>query len=85
MKLTIEYLPTHENMDYVFELQIDIVQRLCAHNLLHLLDPERQPEAVTRDGDVFEIKVDDDVIFSKETLGRLPNGEEVVNYIVNNN
>ena len=84
MNVTIEYMPTHENMDYAFGLQIDIIQRLSMQNLLHLLGPDREPEEISRDEDVFEIKIDDVTIFSKETLGRLPNGEEIINYIVNN-
>jgi len=84
MNVTIEYMPTHENMDYVFELQIDIVQRLSMQNLLHLLGPDRELEEISRDEDIFEIRADNNVIFSSQTLGRLPNGEEIVNYIINN-
>jgi len=34
--------------------------------------------------DIFEIKADNELIFSKQALGRPPNGEEIVNYVVNN-
>tara|TARA_R100000008_G_C3575355_1_gene164863 strand:+ start:145 stop:402 length:258 start_codon:yes stop_codon:yes gene_type:complete len=84
MKITIEYEPTNENMDYVFELEIDIIQRLSALDSLHLLGIDRVPETVKKAEDIFEIKADGETIFDKETLGRLPNGEEVVDYIINN-
>lgn len=83
MKITIEYGPTHTNMDYAEWLEIDIIQRLSQLDFLHLID-DRAPELVTRDEDIFEIKADNELIFSKQALGRLPNGEEVVNYVVNN-
>jgi len=84
MNVTIEYMPTHENMDYAFELQIDITQLLSMQNLLHLLGPDRELEEISREEDVFEIRADNNVIFSRQTLSRLPNGQEIVNYIVNN-
>lgn len=84
MNVVIEHAPTHENMDYVFELQIDITQRLSAQNSLHLLGADREIKEISRDEDVFEIKIDDVIVFTKELLGRLPSGEEVVNYIINN-
>lgn len=84
MNIVFEYKPTDEYMDYAFHLEIDIVQRLSIQNLLHLLGPGREFGSVTRDEDVFEVKIDDLTIFSKESLGRLPNGEEVVNYIASN-
>ena len=83
MKITIEYAPTHENMEYSENIEIDIIQRLSLINSLHLI-VEKSPELILRHDDVFEIKVDGETIFDKQTLGRLPNGEEVVNYIVNN-
>lgn len=84
MNIAIEYRPTHANMDYAFELQIDITQRLSMQNLLSALGPDGEIEEISRDEDVFEIKINDVIIFSKETLGRLPTGEEVVDYIINN-
>jgi len=83
MKITIEYKPTEENVDYVCDLEIDIIQRLSAQDLLHVLGTDRAPEITKRTEDVFEIKIDDITIFSKEALGRLPNGEEVVDYVIN--
>ena len=84
MLVTIEYTPTHENMEYVIELQIDVVQRLSMQDSLHLI-VDREPDVVTRDEeDVFEIRADNNLIFSKQTLGRLPIGEEIVDYIINN-
>ena len=53
-------------------------------NLLHLLGPDRELEEISRDEDVFEIRADNNVIFSRLALGRLPNGEEIVNYFINN-
>jgi predicted Rdx family selenoprotein len=82
MKVVIEYKPTEENVDYVCNLEIDIIQRLSAQDLLHVLGVDRTPETAKRTEDVFEIKIDDEIIFDKQTLGRLPNGEEIVNYIV---
>ena len=84
MKITIEYKPTEENVDYVCDLEIDIIKRLSAQDLLHVFGADRAPEITKRTEDVFEIKIDDVTIFSKESLGRLPNGEEIVNYIVSN-
>ena len=83
MDITIEYMPTHENMDYAFELTIDIVQHLSRRDSLHLIT-EREPQTLTREEDVFEVKADGETIFNKQALGRLPNGEEVVDYIINN-
>ena len=82
MKIVIEYKPTEENVDYVCDLEIDIIQRLSAQDLLHVLGVDRIPERTKRTEDVYEIKIDDEIIFDKQTLGRLPNGEEIVNYIV---
>ena len=82
MKIVIEYKPTEENVDYVCDLEIDIIQRLSAQDLLHVLGVDRAPETIKRTEDVFEIRIDDEIIFDKQTLGRLPNGEEIVNYIV---
>ncbi len=83
MKITIEYLPTQENMDYAEWLEIDIVQRLSILNSLYLIT-ERTPELILTSENVFIVKANDNIIFNNEILGRLPNGEEVVNYIVNN-
>ena len=84
MKITIEYKPTEENVDYVCDLEIDIIQRLSAQDLLHVLGADRGPEIVKRSEDVFKIRIDDNIVFDKQSLGRLPNGEEIVDYIVNN-
>ena len=83
MKISIEYIPTHENMDYAELLEIDIIQRLSKLDSLHLIT-ENAPELVINTEDVFEVKADDNTIFDKQTLGRLPNGQEVVDYIINN-
>tara|TARA_R110002020_G_scaffold127615_1_gene286184 strand:+ start:111 stop:368 length:258 start_codon:yes stop_codon:yes gene_type:complete len=84
MKITIEYEPTNENTDYAFELEIDIVQRLSMQDSLHLLGADGRPDAVKRGEDIFQIKADGETIFDKQALGRLPNGEEVADYIINN-
>jgi len=84
MNITIEYESTNENMDYVFELKIDIIQRLSAQDSLYLLGIDRAPEKVKVNEDIFKVKADGETIFDKQTLGRLPNGEEIVNYIIDN-
>tara|TARA_R100000008_G_C3572425_1_gene163061 strand:- start:1263 stop:1517 length:255 start_codon:yes stop_codon:yes gene_type:complete len=83
MKITIEYAPTHENMDYAEWLEIDIVQKLSMADSLDLIE-ERTAELVLGSEGVFNIKADDEIIFNKQELGRLPNGQEIVDYIINN-
>lgn len=83
MKITIEYAPTHENMDYVELLEVDIIQRLSILDSLHLIT-ERAPELTLSSENIFIVKANDNIIFNNEILGRLPNGEEIVNYIINN-
>ena len=83
MIVAIEYNPTAENMEHAFQLQIDIVQRLSKQDSLHLI-AEKEPTTTIRNEDVFEIRIGGSVVFDKQSIGRLPNGEEVVDYIINN-
>ena len=73
MNISIEYCSAWNYLPQASRLEAEIKKAF----------PDSKIKLISSGGGVFEIKVNDDLIFSKKALGRFPESGEVVS-IINN-